>query len=1068
MNLANVSIRRPVFATMLIAAFMVFGLVSYKKVGVDLIPNIEFPFVIITVTYPGTDPVTMERDVGDKIEEAVNSLGGIRNLKSYNLESVSMVFIEFELEVKADLAIQDVREKVSRIQKDLPAGADPPLIEKFDPNAAAIMSVALSGDLPIGKLTHIADKVVKERLQRINGVGSVEIIGGRDREIQVFIDPDKLNGLGLTVQDVAQTIAGQNLEIPAGTFKAGSRELTVKTKGQLVSADDVANIVLPTAAGAPGSNASDGRAQPTVRISDVGRVVDGVKEARSTSMLDGKSAVSLDVKKQTGANTVAVAEAVEREMEAMRPILARDHCQLALAMDTSGYIKRSIEDVGVDLILGAGLTVAVIFLFLINGRATLISAIALPTSVVSTFAFIYWMGFTFNNMTMLALSLAIGVLVDDAIVVMENIHRHLEMGKHSMDAASDATNEIFLAVVSMTSTILAVFVPVAIMKGIVGRFFMQFGLTVSFAVAMSLLVSFTLTPMMSSRLLTAHNADNWLARSVDASMSWLERVYGRTIRWALAHRWTTVTLAVVTLVGSFMLVARMPKDFFPKEDRAQFSVNVELPTGTNLEATNGFVQAIAEDLRKNAYGVVHTLATVGGGRQGQVNKGTIQVMMTRSTQRKFSQEQVMKWTRSRFAHVDPAKVTVSEVAMFGGGNAQPIQLSIRGRDLDELARTADLVKLELQKHKGFVDVDTTYRSGKPEVALQVDRERAAALGVPVASIALAIRSLMAGDAVSELKDGTDAYDIIVQLPENDRNRVESLSSLKVRSTSGQLVDLANVVKVTRTTGPTLIEHSSRQRQVTVLANLDNIAQGDAQKIVENVAAEKVPKHLEAAFEGMGRIMAESFGYMGEALILAVVLVYMILAAQFNSFIQPITIMMSLPLSVIGAFGALSLLNMTLSMYAMIGIIMLMGLVTKNAILIVDFANQARERGTEIREALVQAGSLRLRPILMTTVSLLLGMSPVALALGEGGEARAPMAVCVMGGMIASTVLTLVIVPVIYTLFDAVGNSRLVDYLGRQIFVPDQGASDAETSNGSTGSHTAALPQAPGIANNTAE
>jgi HAE1 family hydrophobic/amphiphilic exporter-1 len=787
-------------------------------------------------------------------------------------------------------------------------------------------------------------------------------------------------------------------------------------------------------------------AQPTVRIRDVARVIDGVEEARSTSMLDGKSAVSLNIKKQTGSNTVAVASAVMHEIREMRSTLDRDRAQLTLAMDTSGYIERSIEDVGVDLILGAALTVAVIFLFLINGRATLISAIALPTSVVATFAFVYWMGFTFNNMTMLALSLAIGVLVDDAIVVMENIHRHLEMGKDSMTAASDATNEIFLAVVSMTSTILAVFVPVAIMKGIVGRFFMQFGLTVSFAVAMSLLVSFTLTPMMSSRLLTAHNADNWLSRAVDASMGRLERVYGAIIRWALSHRFATLSLAVITLIGSFVLVIRMPKEFFPKEDRAQFNVEVELPTGTNLDATNGFVQSIADDLRKNTYGVTHTLATVGGGAQGQINKGVIQVMMSRSTQRKVTQDQVMKWLRVRYANLKPALVTVSEIGMFGGGKQQPIQLSIRGRDLSELARVSEAVQKELQKHKGFVDVDTTYRGGKPEIAMQVDRERAAALGVPVASIALAVRALMAGDAVSELKDGADAYDIIVQLPRNDRGRVESLSSLKVRSTSGQLVDLANVVKVTRGTGPTLIEHSSRQRQVTVLANLEDLPMGEAQKIVTSVVNEKVPKHLEWAFEGMGRIMVESFGYMGEALVLAIVLVYMILAAQFNSFIQPITIMVSLPLSVIGAFGGLAMLGMALSMYSMIGIIMLMGLVTKNAILIVDFANQAREGGMEIHEALIKAGSLRLRPILMTTISLLLGMLPVALALGEGGEARAPMAVCVMGGMIASTVLTLVIVPVVYTLFDAMSNSRFVKFMARKMFVATPISSEATTSN----------------------
>ena len=425
----------------------------------------------------------------------------------------------------------------------------------------------------------------------------------------------------------------------------------------------------------------------------------------------------------------------------------------------------------------------------------------------------------------------------------------------------------------------------------------------------------------------------------------------------------------------------------------------------------------------------------------------------------------MKWVRERYVDMRPALVTVSEIGMFGGGNTQPIQLSIRGRDLEELAAAATLVQTELKKVKGFVDVDISYRGGKPEVALQIDRERAAALGVPVASIALAIRSLMAGDPVSELKDGSDAYDIIVQLPQNDRRRVESLSALKVRSTSGQLVDLANVVKVSRTTGPTLIEHSSRQRQVMVLANLDGLPMGEAQKVVNRIVKEKVPNHLETAYEGMGRIMVESFGYMGEALVLAVILVYMILAAQFNSFIQPITIMVSLPLSVIGAFGGLYMLNMTLSMYSMIGIIMLMGLVTKNAILIVDFANQAREKGMAMKEALVQAGSLRLRPILMTTVSLLLGMLPVALALGEGGEARAPMAVCVMGGMIASTMLTLVIVPVVYTIFDAMGNSRFVGFLGRKIFVANNQSTDDVTSKKLSEPTSDEIHNIPGVAKN---
>jgi hydrophobic/amphiphilic exporter-1 (mainly G- bacteria), HAE1 family len=1025
MNLATVSIRRPVFAVMLIAVFMVFGLLSYKKVGVDLMPNIDSPFVTVTVVYPGTDPGTMEREVAEKLEEAVNTLGGIRALRSYNLESLTQLVIEFELEINGDQAVQDVRDRVSRILRDLPEQAEPPIVEKIEIGARPVVYLALAGNIEPRKLTRLADKVVKERLQRIRGVGTVEVIGGRDRQIQVYIDPDKLNGLGLSVMDLAQTIAAQNLEIPGGSFETGTRELTVKTKGQFKTADDVANIVLPT-------RTMDMRSQPVVRVSDVARVVDGTEEARSTSTFDGKSAIAITVTKQSGSNTVEIAEAVRREVTALGPILAQQGAALTIATDNSTYISRTIHDVQFDVAFGALLAVIVIFFFLVNARATFISALAIPTSVVATFAFIQVMKFTFNTLTMMALSLAIGVLVDDAIVVMENIHRHLEDGKSAEDSASDATSEIFLAVLSMTSTILAVFVPVAVMKGIVGRFFLQFGLTVAFAVAMSMLVSFTLTPMMSSKLLTAHKGESWLAKVVDAIMTFLERNYGRAIHWALSNRSLTLLCAVAALIGSALLIRRVPIEFFPKEDRSQFQVSVELPVGTSLETTTAFAGTIADDISQHVPGVLHTLMTVGGGRQGQINKAEIQAKLVSPKERKASQHQLMAWLRTRYAKMKPAVITVSEVNEMGGGNSQPIQLLIQGDDLDELAKVSGQIADELKKLPGFVDVDTTSRTGKPEVAIHVDRERAAALGVPVAGIAQAIRMYLAGDAVSELKEGTDAWDIIVQLPKNDRHRIETLGSMRVRSTGGELVDLSNVVTVSREIGPNRIERIDRQRQITVLANLDGVPLGPAKQMTEAIAKRVVPAHLNWRFEGFGRIMTESFGYMIEALMLAVVLIYMILAAQFNSFIQPITIMVSLPLSVVGAFGFLYASNMTLSMMAMIGIIMLMGLVTKNAILLVDFANQARATGMSVRDALVQAGSLRLRPILMTTVAMVFGMLPVALAWGEGGEARAPMAVCVIGGLITSTLLTLIVVPVIYMLMQAMVDSRLMRWLGKKL------------------------------------
>ncbi len=1030
MNLAEVSIKRPVFATMLIAALMVFGLLAYPKVGVDLFPNVEFPYVTVTVVYPGSDPSTMEREVAEPIEEAVNTLGGIRSLRSINQESVSFVVIEFELEVNADQAVQDVRDKIARIQNQLPEAAEQPKVERLDVGAAPIMTVSIAGDLPPRALTHLADKVVKERLERIRGVGGIDLVGSRDREIHVYVDADRLSGFGLTVDDVATAIRAQSLEVPAGSFDRGTQQLTVKTKGEVKTVDELGELILPSSRGA-------------VRLHDVAKVVDGVEEVKSTSFLDGKPGISLIVRKQSGSNSVAVAKAVKAALEELRPIVTQAGANISVPTDNTVYIETSIKDVQFDLIFGAALAVVVIFFFLVNFRATFISAIAIPTSLVATFAFIQLMGFTFNNMTMLALSLAIGILIDDAIVVMENIHRHLEMRKNSLQAASDGTAEIFLSVLAMTSTILAVFVPVAVMKGIIGRFFMQFGLTVSFAVAASMLVSFTLTPVMSSRLLEHGHGTGWLFKKVDVMMDWLEHVYGSIIRWSLSNRLKTVLFATLALVGSVFLVARVKSEFMPPEDRSQFLVKVELPTGTGVELTSQVSEAIATDLRTNAPGIRNTLTQVAAGSQGQPNQGEIRVALVERKARGFSQQDLMAWARTRYAAIPNVRVSVAELGMIeGGGRTEPIQLCLRGNDLDELVTSANAVKAELSKTPGFVDVDVSYRGGKPELGLVADRERAAALGVPVASLASTIRALMAGDAVSELKDGVDAYDITVQLPPEQRERIESLNGLQVRSMTGNLVDLSEVAKPTRTMGPDKIERLDRQRQVTVYANLQKLPLGDAKKVVDAAVAKVVPPTVRASHEGMAKIMTESFGYMIEALFLAVVLVYMILAAQFNSFVQPITIMVSLPLSVVGAFGALYLSGMTLSIFSMIGVIMLMGIVTKNAILMVDFANQQRAEGVPILQALERAGVLRLRPILMTSVAMIFGMLPVALALGEGGEVRAPMAVCVIGGLITSTLLTLVVVPVLYVYIDRAVSSRLMGWLGGKIFAADEVPSES--------------------------
>jgi HAE1 family hydrophobic/amphiphilic exporter-1 len=1035
MKIAEISIRRPVFAMVLVGVLVVLGMFSYPRVGVDLFPNVDFPFVTVTVTYPGADPASMESKVADPIEEAVNTMSGIKILRSVNVESVTQVFIQFDLEVDVDQATQDVRDRVSSILSILPKGIDPPKVQKLDVGSAPIMSVALSGKLEPRELTRLADDVVKDRVQRINGVGAVELIGGREREIHVLIRPADLTGLGYTVEDVARALQSQNLEMPAGRVEQGTRELTVKTRGEVRTVQEIRDIILPAL---PGSPMQPGVQGAIVRLSQVADVVDGAEEARSWSSMDGTSAVALTVRKQSGANTVAIAKQVRAEVTQMTAQLEKEGAKISIPSDWSGYIEHSINDVKFDLLFGAFLAVVIILFFLHDVRSTLISAVAIPTSVVATFWFIDFMDFTFNNMTMLALSLSVGILIDDAIVVIENIFRHLAQGKKATDAANDATSEIGLAVLATTASLIAVFLPVAFMKGIVGRFFYQFGLTVSFAVAVSALVSFTVTPMLASRLLRPHHEGQRpfiIFRPFAWFLDRVERSYRRVLGWALRHRWKTLGISLLAMIGSCALVSRVPQEFIPPEDRAEFEVNIELPIGSSLGLTTKYIELVAGDLRKNGPGVAHTFVTVGGGEQGQVNQGKIAIQLIPRKERPYHQTEIMNWVRDRYADVKSAVFSVAPInAVSGGGfRSQAIQFNVRGKDLDELSKAADALVAELKKDPGFVDVDTTHRAGRPELAVDVNRERAADLGVPVAAVATSLRALIAGDKVSELKEGLDIYDVTMALPEQLKSDFQSLENLKVRSATGDLVDLANVVEVVPESGPAAIERQARQRQITVLANLKDMPLGEGAAKMVTAAQKVVPGHLTTDFAGMAQVMQESFQYMGVALMLAVIFVYMLLAAQFNSFIHPFTIMLSLPLSVIGAFGALFISGMSLSIFSMIGVIMLMGLVTKNAILLVDYTNTLRGRGLPVQEALLEAGPVRLRPILMTTAAMVFGMLPVALALSEGGETRAPMAVTVIGGLLTSMLLTLVVVPVVYSLLAQATQSRPVRAVARRVF-----------------------------------
>ncbi len=1022
MFLSNTSIRQPVFTTMIISALIVFGLVSYSRLGVDLFPKVDFPIITVTTLLPGADPETVETDVSERLEEGLNTLSGIKTLRSQSSESVSMVFIEFELERDIDAAAQDVRDKVSSIRRLLPDDVEEPVIEKLDPDAAPIMAVALAAARPIAELTTYADDVVKERLERVSGVGSVEIVGGRKREIRAWLSADRLSAYGLTVDEVTRALQSENLELPGGRIETPGSELVVRTRGRIQRPEDFGDVLVAQRPTGP------------VYVRDVALVEDGIADERSVSRLNGQRAVSLLIRRQSGTNAVAVAHAIKRAIEELRPTLPAGY-GMVVASDTSEFIEASLEEVRFHLIFGGCLAVVVIFFFLRNFRSTLISAVAIPTSIVGTFIFIDAFGFSLNMLTMLALSLSVGILIDDAIVVLENIFRHMEEGMPRRAAAEFATAEIGLAVMATTFSIVAVFVPVAFMKGLIGRFFYQFGITVAWAVLISLFVSFTLTPMLSSRFLAIPERHGVIFRMIERWLDALDRRYRHLLAWALAHRLAVVVIAVVCFGGSLYLARFVGAEFIPQSDESQFNVVVRTDPGTTLQATDAIVRQVEERLRR--YPEARDLfTTVGGGAQDRVTDASILTKLVERRERTRAQYQIMTAARADLAGIHGARISVEPVARISGGGfrAAALQVNVRGpktASLDELSSVAARLLAGLRRTPGIVDIDTTFEGGKPQVSVQIDRQHAADLGVSAAAIGGAVRLLVGGDDVTKYQEAGKQYDVRLRLAEADRDDPRKIETLALRSRAGAPVQLASVARVVRDTGPTQIDHQARQRQITVVANLQGKPLGTAIEDVNALVARLgLPPGFTVDFAGQAQMMGESFASLAFALMLAVILIYMVLASQFGSFVHPFTIMLSLPMALIGAIGGLLVAGHTLSIFAMIGVIMLMGLVTKNAILLIDYTNTLRERDRmERTDALLRAGPVRLRPILMTTAAMVFGMLPVALAVGgRGGEQRAPMAVTVIGGLLTSTLLTLVLVPVVYTLLDDLTGLRIRDWL----------------------------------------
>ena len=1018
MFLSNLSIKRPIFAAVMMLALVTLGIFSYRRLAIDMFPDVEIPVVSIVTKFPGSSPETVEREVSKPIEEAVNPISGVKHVMSTSRESVSSVVILFQLEVKVNDVVQEVRAKVAGIRGNLPQGIEEPIVQKLDFAALPIVSLAVRSEvLSPRDLTTLVDKKIKRRFENISGVGKIDLVGQSKREVNVNIDPARLEALGMGVDEVIAGLQSENVNTPLGRLTRGGSESPMRISGKPDAVDQFKTMIIAR------------RGDRPIPLAEVARIQDGIEEQRSLALVNGIPAIGLDILKQSGANTVGVVDRVEKEIELLQKELPPG-TTIEMVRDASVFIRDSVRDVQETLILGGVLTILIVFCFLNSWRSTVITGLTLPISVISAFTVMNFMGMTLNVLTLMALSLAIGLLIDDAIVVRENIVRHLERGEDHFTAAREGTSEIGLAVLATTLSVVAVFIPVAYMKGIVGRFFFQFGITVAFAVLVSLFVSFTLDPMLSSRWvdpdIERRGKRHFLARILDRFNHWFDRTadgYRSVIGWALDHRKTVLFLATTAFLAGLGAFFLLQTEFFPTFDQGEFQLNFKSAPDASLDETRNRLNAVREVL-KEIPEVHHTFATIGAGDSGTVRDARIFVKLKERKERVRKQEEIQQDLRTRMEKIPGILPAIVEVGRVG--NDKPLMVNVRGEDIALLKKYAAQLKEEIYKIPGIVDLEVTLEQDIPEFRLKVDRERAVDANLMTGDIVRAVGVLVGGQAVSTYEDEDgDAIDVRVRLPEKlrqDPSQVEKLRLARQRSAGAPvLVPLGNVVRYDMTTTPSEIDRQDLTRQVVISANLDGLPLGTAVSKVQK-AAEKIQMApgYRIVFTGESEDMAESFGYMAEALVLAIILVYLILAAQFESFIDPLAIMFSLPLSIVGMAGMLLLTRDTVNMMSLIGLIMLMGLVTKNAILLVDFTKTLRSRGMARREALITAGRTRLRPILMTTFAMMFGMLPLALALGEGAEMRAPMARAVIGGLITSTLLTLLVVPVVYTLLDDFG------------------------------------------------
>ena len=1029
MTLSEICIRRPVFTWVLVAVPVVLGAVSYFELGVDLFPKVDFPVVSVTATLPGTSAEEMESSVTKPIEETINTVSGIDELRSTVREGVTTIVVQFLLEKDGNVGAQEVRDKVSSIINQLPQGMDPPLISKFDLDASPIMTIGISGQRDVREVTEIVRKQIQEPLQTVSGVGAVFLSGGRQRAINLIVDTDRLAAYRLSIEDVRQALLTQNLEVPGGIVQQGSRELVLRTLGRIQTAAAFNDLILANRQNYP------------IRLRDVGRAEDSYEEPRGLTRLDGQNAVSLFVQKQSGTNTVKISDLVQERLAQLQTTLPPD-IRIEIIQDQSRFVRKSMEEVKFHLLLAGVLVSATILLFIRDWRTTVIATLAIPTSIIPTFLFMYYMGFTLNNITMLALILAIGIVIDDAVVVHENIFRHMEEdGLDAMTASRLGTQEIALAVLATSLSLVVIFLPVAFMGGMVGRFFSSFGMTVAFAIIMSLFVSFTLTPMLCSRFLKLEPQHgpatdphgNPQVHQASSKSGWTYQItdwlYGLSLRWALRHRLVMVVICILVILSTGPIAARMGANLVPRDDQSEFQVTFITPEGYTLERTNQVITELEQRLSQLP-SVLHYFTTIGenngnaGKGQGDVTRGSIYLRLKEIDQRQFSQFDVMRRAREILVEYPDLRCAVSDVQAIqaSGQDSRIFQLSLLGPDLEKLEEYSSAIKQRLSKVEGLVDVDSTLSLRKPEVQVEIDRERASDFGIPVQTIATTLNVLIGGQAVSRYKEGSEQYDIWLRADRQFRANPQQLETLTIPSPTVGLVQLSNLAKLNEARGPSQIDRFNRQRTVTLLGNPDTVSLNDAVRQAQAAIDElKLPPQYEVRFGGQAKTLGDTAYYFMVALGLSILFMYLILAAQFESWVHPVSILAALPVTI--PFGLLSLLlfRQPMDLYAMFGLFMLIGIVKKNGILQVDKTNELRRAGMERDPAILLANHTRLRPILMTTVMLIAAMVPIALGQGPGSGARASMAKVIIGGQMLSLLLALLVTPVIYSLFDSMGN-----------------------------------------------